>query len=65
LKQVGGARVPIYVATFILAVAFYWWTPHVLLLGRITWDRLFPDRYVRDRSRRGFDPPLLRADCVE
>ena len=42
MKQVGGARVPIYVATFILAVAFYWWTPHVLLLGRITWDRLFP-----------------------
>ena len=42
LKQVGGARVPIYIATFILAVPFYWWTPHVLLLGRITWGRLFP-----------------------
>ena len=42
LKPVGGARVPTDVATFILAVAFYWWTPHVLLLGRITWDRLFP-----------------------
>ena len=42
LKQAGGARVPIYVATFILAVAFYWWTPHVLLLGKIAWDQLFP-----------------------
>ena len=42
LKQAGGARVPIYVATFILALAFYWWTPHVLLLGRIAWGRLFP-----------------------
>jgi membrane protein len=42
LKQLGGARVPIYIATFILAVAFYWWTPHVLLLGRVTWRRLFP-----------------------
>ena len=42
LKPVGSGRVPIYVATFILAVAFYWWTPHVLLLGRIAWRRLFP-----------------------
>jgi membrane protein len=42
LKQLGGARVPIYAATFILAVAFYWWTPHVLLLGRVAWRRLFP-----------------------
>jgi membrane protein len=42
LKQAGGARVPVYVATFILAVAFYWWTPHVLLLGRVAWRRLFP-----------------------
>ena len=42
LKQFGGARVPIDVATFILAVAFYWWTPHVLLLGRVAWGRLFP-----------------------
>jgi len=42
LKQAGGARVPIYVATFILAVAFYWWTPHVLLSGRVAWRRLFP-----------------------
>jgi membrane protein len=42
LKQVGGARAPIYAATFILAVAFYWWTPHVLLLGRVAWRRLLP-----------------------
>jgi membrane protein len=42
LKQFGGARLPIYVATFILALAFYWWTPHVLLLGRVAWRRLFP-----------------------
>jgi len=42
LRQVGGARVLIYIATFILAVPFYWWTPHVLLLGRVAWGRLFP-----------------------
>ena len=42
LQQVGGGRVPVYAATFILAIAFYWWTPHVLLLGRIAWRRLFP-----------------------
>ena len=42
LKPVGGARVPTDVATFVLAVAFYWWTPHVLLLGRVGWGRLFP-----------------------
>ena len=42
LNQAGGAGAPIYVATFILAVPFYWWTPHVLLLGRIAWGRLFP-----------------------
>ena len=42
LKQFGTARAPIYAATFILAIAFYWWTPHVLLLGRVAWRRLFP-----------------------
>jgi membrane protein len=42
LKQIGGARVTIYLATFILALAFYWWTPHVLLMGRIAWRRLLP-----------------------
>jgi hypothetical protein len=28
-----GARVPIYVVTFVVAVVFYCWTLHVLLLG--------------------------------
>jgi len=42
LKQAGFARVTTYIATFILALAFYWWTPHVLLMGRIAWRRLFP-----------------------
>ena len=42
LKQAGAARFTTYIATFILALAFYWWTPHVLLMGRITWRRLFP-----------------------
>jgi membrane protein len=42
LKHLGAARVPIYADTFILALAFYWWTPHVLLLGRVAWRRLFP-----------------------
>src|SRR5215831_12210981 len=30
LKQFSAARVTTYIATFILALAFYWWTPHVL-----------------------------------
>ena len=34
LKHLGGARVTTYLATFILALAFYWWTPYVLLMGR-------------------------------
>jgi len=42
LKQAGAARVTTYLATFILALAFYWWTPHVLLMGRLTWRQLFP-----------------------
>jgi len=42
LKHVGPGRVLIYAATFILALAFYWWTPHVLLLGPVAWRRLFP-----------------------
>ena len=42
LKHLGGARVTTYLATFILALAFYWWTPHVLLMGRVAWRRLFP-----------------------
>jgi membrane protein len=35
-------RIPIYVVTFVIAVAFYWWTLHVLLLGRVGWMQLFP-----------------------
>jgi membrane protein len=42
LKQAGAARFTTYIATFILALAFYWWTPHVLLMGRLTWGQLFP-----------------------
>jgi membrane protein len=42
LKHVGGGRVLSPVTTFILVAAFYWWTPHVLLLGRVAWRRLFP-----------------------
>jgi membrane protein len=37
-----GARVPIYVVTFVVAVVFFWWTLHVLLLGRVGWAELFP-----------------------
>jgi len=46
LKHASGARVTTYIATFILALAFYWWTPHVLLMGRITWRSLFPTAVV-------------------
>jgi len=46
LKHASGARVTTYIATFILALAFYWWTPHVLLMGRITWRQLFPAAVV-------------------
>jgi len=42
LKQAGAARFTTYIATFILALAFYWWTPHVLLMGRLTWRQLLP-----------------------
>ena len=42
MEQAGAARFTTYLATFILALAFYWWTPHVLLMGRITWRALFP-----------------------
>jgi membrane protein len=41
LKDVG-VRIPIYLATFVIAVAFYWWTLHVLLLGGIGWGELVP-----------------------
>jgi membrane protein len=35
-------RVPVYVVTFLIAVAFFWWTVHVLLCGRIRWRHAFP-----------------------
>jgi membrane protein len=41
LAQVG-ARVPIYVVTFVVAVGFYWWTLYLLLFGRVGWRQLFP-----------------------
>lgn len=41
LSGVGG-RVPIYVVTFAIAVVFWWWTIHVLLLGRLGSAELFP-----------------------
>jgi membrane protein len=36
------ARIPIYIVTFVIAVVFYWWTLHVLLLGRLGWKELLP-----------------------
>jgi membrane protein len=37
-----GTRVPTYAVFFAVAVAFYWWTQHVLLLGRVGWGQLVP-----------------------
>jgi membrane protein len=37
-----GVRVLVYAVFFVVAVAFYWWTQHVLLLGRVRWGELFP-----------------------
>jgi membrane protein len=37
-----GARAPIYLVTFVVALGFYWWTLHVLLIGRARWRQLFP-----------------------
>jgi membrane protein len=42
VEKVDTGRVLFYVVTFGLALVFYWWTPHVLLLGRVPWRRLFP-----------------------
>jgi membrane protein len=36
------ARVPVYAVTFVIAVAFFWWTVHVMLCGRIGWRQSFP-----------------------
>jgi membrane protein len=37
-----GVRVLIYAVFFAVAVAFYWWTQHILLIGRVRWGHLFP-----------------------
>jgi membrane protein len=37
-----GVRVLVYAVFFVVAVAFYWWTQHILLLGRTRWGELFP-----------------------
>jgi membrane protein len=37
-----GRRVPIYIVTFVIAIIFYWWSLHVLLMGRVGWMQLFP-----------------------
>jgi membrane protein len=37
-----GAKILIYAAFFAVAVFFYWWTQHILLLGKVRWRQLFP-----------------------
>jgi membrane protein len=37
-----GARIPAYAASFGLAIIFYWWTIHTLLLGKVSWRDVFP-----------------------
>jgi membrane protein len=37
-----GVRVLIYAVFFVVAVAFYWWTQHILLVGTVRWGELFP-----------------------
>jgi membrane protein len=37
-----GVRVLVYGVFFVVAVAFYWWTQHILLLGRVRWGELIP-----------------------
>jgi membrane protein len=41
-----GGRVLMFVAEFVVATFFWWWTLHVLLLGRIGWRELFPGGLV-------------------
>ena len=43
-RQVGpaGHHVLIFAALFVIDVLFWWWTAHVLLLGKISWRALFP-----------------------
>jgi membrane protein len=42
VEKVDVGRALFYLATFGLAMVFYWWTPHVLLLGQVSWRKLFP-----------------------
>jgi len=37
-----GGRIAAAGAQFLLAVAFWWWSPHCLLSGQVPWRRLFP-----------------------
>jgi membrane protein len=37
-----GSKVPVFIVTFVVAVVFYCWGIHVLLLGRISWAEVFP-----------------------
>lgn len=37
-----GVRVAVYAGFLALAAMFYWWTQHVLLMGRVTWRHLLP-----------------------
>jgi membrane protein len=43
-RQVGpaGHHVLIFAALFVIDVLFWWWTVHVLLLGRLSWRAAFP-----------------------
>jgi membrane protein len=35
-------RAAVYAGFFAIAAVFYWWTQHVLLLGRVSWRQLLP-----------------------
>jgi membrane protein len=37
-----GGHVLSFVIAFLIAIAFFWWTVHVLLRGRVGWKPLFP-----------------------
>jgi membrane protein len=43
-QQVGpaGHHVLILAALFVIDVLFWWWTAHILLLGKLSWRALFP-----------------------
>jgi membrane protein len=67
LKHVG-AKVPVSIITFILVALFYWWTAHVLLLGRVAWRQLIAPGVATALCITGlgvFPPFVLWADCVQ